>query len=78
MLPYKDVNDPRFSWLSDDFLNYLQMWHDSVAQRPGNYDENARARMFISRQTYEGMKISIYSLIKLVKFLLNSRVLIMS
>ena len=48
------------------------MWHDSVAQRPGNYDENARARMFISRQTYEGMKISIYSLIELVKFLLNS------
>ena len=72
MLPYKDVNDPRFSWLSDDFLNYLQMWHDNVAQRPGNYDENARACMFISRQTYEGMKISIYSLIELVKFLLNS------
>jgi predicted Fe-Mo cluster-binding NifX family protein len=30
--------------------------------------------MFISHQTYEGMKISIYSLIELVKFLLNADV----
>jgi hypothetical protein len=74
LLPYKDVNDPRFSWLTDDFLDYLQAWHDSVTQRHGSYDADARACMFISHQTYEGMKISIYSLIELVKFLLNADV----
>jgi hypothetical protein len=30
LLPYKDVNDPRFSWLIDDVLDYLRAWHDSV------------------------------------------------
>ena len=74
MLPYKDVNDERFSWLSDDFLKYLSTWNESVTQRPGTFDENARARMFISRQTHEGSKISIYSMIDLVKFLLNAGV----
>ena len=48
MLPYKDVNDEKLT--KDDFLKYLSAWNESVTQRPGTFDENARARMFISRQ----------------------------
>ena len=70
LLPYKDVNDPRFSWLTDDFLDYLRTWCDSVIKRHGSYDADAQARMFISHQTY----LETYSLIELVKFLLNADV----
>ena len=74
LLPYEDVNDKRFSWLTDEFLHYLFEWHRSIRERPGNFDENARARMFLSHQTFEGMKISIYSIIALIKFLLGAGV----
>ena len=40
-------------------------------QRPGNFDENVKARMFISKQTYEGIQISTYAMISVVKFLLS-------
>ncbi len=72
LLPYKDCNDDRFSWLTDVFLNYLSKWKESIKERPGNFDDNAKARMFLSHQTYEGIQISIYSMIDLVKFLLNA------
>ena len=39
--------------------------------RPGNFTQNARSRMFISWQTYEGLQISVYSLIEAAKFLLT-------
>ena len=44
----------------------------SIKVRPGNFDENMQARMFLSHQTFEGMKISIYSMIALTKFLLGA------
>ncbi len=49
LLPYEDVNDKRFSWLTDEFLHYLFEWHRSIRERPGNFDENALARMFNRR-----------------------------
>lgn len=51
-----------------NFLEYLRKWKESTNNRPGNFTQNARSRMFISWQTYEGFKISA---IEATKFLLQ-------
>eukprot|EP00112_Aurelia_sp_Birch-Aquarium-sp1_P022151 Seg6146.2 transcript_id=Seg6146.2/GoldUCD/mRNA.D3Y31 product="Transposable element P transposase" protein_id=Seg6146.2/GoldUCD/D3Y31 len=71
LLPYEDTDDQIFSWLTDVFLEYLSKWKESISQRPGNFDESAWARMFISHQTYDGIRMCIYSMIELVRFLLH-------
>ena len=71
LAPYRSVDDPRFLWLTNDFLGYLRDWKESTAQRPGNFTQNARSRMFLSWQTYEGLQISAYSVVEATKFHLN-------
>ncbi len=72
--PYKSDKDERFKWLEEEFLGYLKDWKESIDKRDGNYDESAKSKMFISWQTYEGLKISVYSSIGLTKFLLANGV----
>ncbi|XP_022781299.1 uncharacterized protein LOC111322462 [Stylophora pistillata] len=67
---YSRRDDERFQWLLD-FLAYLKSWKESTDARPGNFTKNARARIFLSRQTYEGFKITIYSANEATKFLLS-------
>ena len=69
--PYTHINDERFKFLEKDFLGYLTRWKANVQARPGNFTDNARSTMFLSWQTYEGLKITSYSLIEATKFLLN-------
>ena len=38
--------------------------------RDGEYSANDRGKMFLSTQTYEGLKISVYSHIEAIQFLL--------
>ena len=52
-------------------MEYLQSWKESAENRPGNYSQNARARMFLSWQTYEGFNITVHSVIECTKFLLQ-------
>jgi hypothetical protein len=59
--PYTSQDDERFSWLKDVFLGYLDSWKDSTMARDGEYAANDRGKMLLSTQTYEGLKISIYS-----------------
>ena len=40
--------------------------------RDGNFSQNARDRMFLSWQTFEGLQITVYSITECVKYLLNS------
>lgn len=54
-----------------EFLIYLNNWKESTDNRPGNFEQNARSRMFISWQTYEGFKMTVYSVIEATKFLLG-------
>ncbi len=70
--PYKEVTDDRLRWLEEDFLGYFSSWKESVQNREGPFDDSARAKMFISWQTHEGLKISVFSLIGLVRFLLEN------
>ena len=69
-----NVNDPRFSWLRNVFLKYFQDWLNSVEQRQGNFTKDARKKMFISSQIYEGLKITVNSIIETTQFLLQHQV----
>ena len=72
--PYSSVNDERFHWLSHDLINYFKQWKHSIDFRPGNFTANDRSKMFISRQTYEGIQITVYSTVDLIKYLLHNGV----
>ena len=54
-----------------DLLDYLRLWKESTDNRPGNFTQNARGRMFLSWQTYEGIKMTAHSAIEATKFLLQ-------
>jgi hypothetical protein len=60
----------RFQFLVE-FLDYLRQWKESTEARQGEFTQNARARMFLSWQTYEGYKITVNSVIEATKFLLQ-------
>ena len=55
-------------------LFYLKQWKESTLNRPGNFTANARSRMFLSWQTYVGLKITSYSVVEATKFLLDEGV----
>ena len=57
LIPFSSINDPRFSWLRNVFLQYLDDWLHSIEHREGNFSRNAKNRMFISQQTYEGLTL---------------------
>ena len=72
--PYESENDERFTWLIDTFLKYFADWKLAIDARPGNFTVNAQSNMFISWQTYEGVKITVHSAIELTKYLLQQNV----
>ena len=59
--PYESLDDERFTWLIETFLKYFTDWKASIAVRPGQFNDNAKARMYNSWQTYEGIKINLLS-----------------
>ena len=69
--PYTSTDDERFSWLLDVFVKYLNDWKENTLNRPGNFSPAARQKMFLSQQTYEGLKISAYSHVEAIQFLLG-------
>jgi hypothetical protein len=69
--PYFSCDDPRFTWLTDVFLKYLEDWRRSTLTRPGEDLPDERGKMFLSLQTYNGLNISVYSHVEAVQFLLN-------
>ena len=54
-----------------EFLDYLRTWKENIDNRPGNFTQNARNRMFLSWQTYEGFQISVHSAVEVTRFLLQ-------
>ena len=70
-MPYTSPGDERFNWLENVFLKYLNDWQGSIQNRSGNFSANAKAKMFISKQTFEGLTITVYSIINIIKFLLH-------
>ena len=72
--PFSSADDPRFSWLKNQFLEYFEDWLRSIEERPGAYGKSEKQKMFISSQTYESLKITAHSVIELVKFLIMHKV----
>ena len=71
--PYTDCSDERFSWL-DTFLEYFSLWKESVENRPGNFSQTAKSKMFISWQTHEGIEVTVNSFKEVVRYLLENGV----
>ena len=65
----RSVSDRRFSWLRNVFLKSFQDWLNSVQQCQGNFTKDAGHKMFISWQTYVGLKINVNSIIEATQFL---------
>jgi hypothetical protein len=57
--PYTSCDDERFTRLTDVFLTYLEDWRTSTLTQPGEYSADERVKMFLSLQTYNGLKISV-------------------
>jgi len=68
---FTDPNDPRLDYLSETFLGYFDEWNASVQSRPGNFSKEDRAKMMLSQQTLNGLKISVRSIVACTRFLLN-------
>ena len=71
LAPYTTAEDSRFDWLHNTFLAYLDAWYEATQARPGSFSDDDRSRMFLSQQTYKGLKITVSSLIDVVKFLIS-------
>ena len=76
LVPLRSVNDRRFSWLPNVFLKSFQDWMNSV--QLSNAKETLQKmlakrwlqKVFISWQTFEGLKISLHSITEVIQFLL--------
>ena len=71
-MPYTSSKDDRLTltWLKVVFLQYLENRKKSTISREGKYSADERQKMFLSQQKYDGLKISVYSNIKAIIFLL--------
>ena len=69
--PFKDINDIRFLWLKNDFINYFLDWKNNIESRSGTFEKTDRSKMFISQQTFEGLMITAHSVVECVQFLLG-------
>jgi len=70
LLPYTDINDPRFTFLTETVLKFFDDWQKDVTNRPGRFKKEHREKMFISMLTYESIHTTTHSFIGVVKFLL--------
>jgi len=66
------VFDKFFDWLINNFLQYFSRWKQSIENRPGQFTPLDKSKMFISWQRHESLQITCFSIIDLIKFLLNN------
>ena len=70
--PFDEINDIRFDWLKKVFLPYFENWKQSIDQREGReFSDIEKAKMFLPIETYEGLKMTTYTVIEYVNFLLG-------
>lgn len=70
--PFSSPDDPRLDWLTGEFLDFFKSWLKSIQARPGKFTKTDHEKMFISRQTYEGLQVTAYSVKECVQFLLKN------
>ena len=52
--PYTNLNDECFKLFKNDFLQYLLNWKKNIIDRPGNFSQTEKHKMFLSWQACEG------------------------
>ena len=72
--PYTTTDDTRFDWLINSFLVYFVEWRKSIQERKGSFTDKEMAGMFISFQTFEGLKVKCHSLVECTQYLLRNGV----
>ena len=65
------TDDSRFDWLNNEFLPYLTSWKSSIDSREGSFSDDDKGRMFLSVQTFTGLKMMVNSVVALTWFLLS-------
>lgn len=70
LLPYTTVNDPRFEFLEQTVQPCFDNWLNDVSQREGELSKEDRNRMFISKESYESVYITIHGFCGAVKYCL--------
>ena len=70
LAPLRSVYDQRFSCLRNVFLKSFQDFPNFAQQCQWNFTKDAGQKMFISWQTYEGLKIGVNAIFEATQFLL--------
>ena len=73
LVPYSKVNDEHFEWLQNSSLSYFAKWYKTTQERPANISKDDQAKMFISQQTYRGLRITVHALLQVTKFPISER-----
>lgn len=71
LLPYRDANDVRLKWLKDEFLDYINKWEENAAN-VHILTRDEQNRLCISKQTLEGLRITVNSFLELVPLMLRN------
>jgi len=73
LAPYTSVDDPRLTWLEEDFLKYLNDWEAQVESECKRMGLNAQQqeKMLLSRQTRQGLEIAVRGFTGATTFLLK-------
>jgi hypothetical protein len=70
LMAYTAQNDSRLQWLENDFLPYLEEWRQYATSKPDISTED-KNKLMLSVQTLEGLKITVFSFIEVVPYLLS-------
>ena len=69
--PYEKDDDWRFQYFEEEVLKFFSDWENDVTKRKGKFRKEDRAKMFISIESYESLKVSVHGFIGAVRFLLS-------
>ena len=69
--PYQHPDDSQFDWLKNEFLPYLTSWNSLIDLREGSFSDDDKGCMFLSVQTFTGLKMTVNSVVSVTKFLLS-------
>ncbi|VDH96810.1 Hypothetical predicted protein [Mytilus galloprovincialis] len=67
--PYTNINDWRFKWLEEDFLKFLTKW-EQEGENQADLSKKEKKQLCLSRETLEGLRITVKSFVELGKQLL--------
>ena len=65
--------------MTNQFLPYPNTWKENAQNKPGDFTQNARSKIFVSLQTFHGIQIAVRSTVKAAKgFLQNGYICILT